>query len=297
MADSDKLPEFRTDRSFYKVGAAVPEKIPYLLQTPLSNEEFKDAMYKYLKEARVFKRRYEFEHDITHSSENMAEQRRPKLGGAAVEPRSYFDKPQSMQPESQLQKFERAFDYIQEQGFVPPENLQQIVLEQIKLRDILMQRKLVFAFDFDGVLAIPYSAPEVLFAGTEKLLRQLKADGHVIVVTSFNPRAYHVLRPLLEEGVITAIRAGSCVKWWVEGGTYQDDVHRVDMFKSLHLLDMMSNELAGIPIEHVFFVDDDPKNVDEVTSKVYHCPVSGHHVPWYAGFGGAKLKELLNSLS
>ncbi len=155
----------------------------------------------------------------------------------------------------------------------------------------------VFAFDFDGVLAIPYSQPEVLFAGTERLLRDLAAAGHPVIVTSFNPRAYHVLRPLLEEGVIRAIRAGSCIKWWLPaaggGAGYVDALHRRDMQKSLHLRSMLADELAGVEVKHVLFVDDDLGNIAEVAVALFTgaAPaLTTCHVPWYMGFGTATLR-------
>lgn len=154
----------------------------------------------------------------------------------------------------------------------------------------------VFAFDFDGVLAIPYSEPEVLFAGTEQLLRQLARDGHSVIVTSFNPRAYHVLRPLLDNGVISAIRAGSCIKWWLPAagdGQYVDALHRRDMQKSLHIKSMLANELAGVAVKRILFVDDDMRNVAEVAGAAFATSVTTCHVPWYMGFGTATLRAFL----
>jgi hypothetical protein len=152
-------------------------------------------------------------------------------------------------------------------------------------------------FDFDGVLAIPYSQPEVLFAGTEALLRSLHAQGHVLAVASFNPRAYHVLRPLIDEGVISAVRAGSCVKWWAEGdGTYSDDVHRKNMRKSAHIQSMLDNEWRYKSLQSLVFIDDDLANIDEVDRAVIgpnQFPVLTHHVPSYAGAGPATLREVL----
>ena len=160
---------------------------------------------------------------------------------------------------------------------------------------------LVIAFDFDGVLAIPYSQPEVLFAGTEALLRELWAMGHTLVVTSFNPRAYVVLRPLVEEGVISAIRAGSCTRWWEEeegGGVYNDATHRHNMEKRLHLASMFAEELCDMEATHLLFIDDDMRNIDNVTAGAADlpCPVTTQHVPWYAGVGWATMDSLLDAI-
>jgi hypothetical protein len=145
--------------------------------------------------------------------------------------------------------------------------------------------------DFDGVLAIPYSQPEVLFPGTEELLRRLAASGMTIAVTSFNPRAYHVLKPLLDDGTICDIRAGSRVKWWEEGsGTYSDTVHRKQMNKAFHVHDMLADALP----RRVVFVDDDPENAKDVNDAIYRWNIvpETHVVASYAGFGMATARSL-----
>jgi hypothetical protein len=161
---------------------------------------------------------------------------------------------------------------------------------------------LVIAFDFDGVLAIPYSQPEVLFAGTEALLRDLWAMGHTLIVCSFNPRAYAVLKPLMEEGIISAIRAGSCVRWWEdeeEGGLYKDATHRHHMEKRLQIASMLGDELCDLTVEHLVFIDDDMRNIDNVanSSGDFRFPVTTRHVPWYAGVGWATMDSFLNAFN
>ncbi len=161
----------------------------------------------------------------------------------------------------------------------------------------------VFFFDFDGVLAIPYSQPEVLFAGTEALLRDMRANGHVLLVTSFNPRAYFVLKHLLDNGTLLAIRAGSCERWWAMGnGLYSDATHRLKMEKSLHLQSMLEDEVreAGIDpaTRRLFFVDDDLKNIGNVLANTHlygGSPILTRHVPWYAGVGETTIEAMLKS--
>ena len=142
----------------------------------------------------------------------------------------------------------------------------------------------VFAFDFDGVLAIPYTQPEVLFPGVVPLLRDIAGiPDNRVVVTSFNPRAYHVLKPLLDAGIIHDIRAGSLTKWWAEGdGSYSDARHRVDMDKALHVQAMLRDVRE---VAMLYFVDDDAKNVADVTAGSWPCPLRTVLVPSYAGFG------------
>lgn len=152
----------------------------------------------------------------------------------------------------------------------------------------------VAAFDFDGVLAIPYSNPEHLYPDAEKILRELHAAGVTVVVASFNPRSYWVLKRLLDEGVIAAIRAGSLTEWWKEGdGVYHDTLHRTDMDKSLHLRDMLAKELQGRgPVDSITFFDDDMANITDVLAGTYGegVRVEAIHVQWYAGAGRATLR-------
>jgi hypothetical protein len=122
-------------------------------------------------------------------------------------------------------------------------------------------------FDFDGVLAHPYTSPELLFPGAERLLRQLKARGDTIVVASFNPRAYHVLQDLHDEGVIHDMRCGSNdSRWWADGtGPYQDAVHRRDLSKAAMIRAMVPADAATVR-----FYDDDRANIDDVASHMPH---------------------------
>lgn len=167
----------------------------------------------------------------------------------------------------------------------------------------------VLALDFDGVLAIPYSAPEVLFPGTVPLLRHLAGRGCTIIVTSKNPRAYPVLKDLVEEGTIAAIRAGSRIKWWETHpeGRYEDWLHHHDLTadeapaysptlnKALHLRDMLADELAGLRPGRLLFVDDDQANIDDVEEGNYGLWFSPatELVPSYVGFGTVTARKLL----
>lgn len=124
----------------------------------------------------------------------------------------------------------------------------------------------VHVFDFDGVLARPYTTPELLFPGTERLLRKLSQEaGHCVMVASFNPRAYEIMRPLMEEGIVAHVRAGcNDQQWWLaeHGGVYSDERHRRNLSKAAmirHLLDAVSNGASDVR-----FYDDDPDNIAHV---------------------------------
>ena len=133
----------------------------------------------------------------------------------------------------------------------------------------------IVVFDFDGVLAVPYTDPEQLFPGVAELLVDLKQRGDIVLVSSFNPRAYHVLRTFLEQGIIAGLRAGSRQKWWEQGdGTYSDALHRYDMDKGLHIADMLAELATPVDAtkETILFFDDDEQNIMEVK---LHAGVAG----------------------
>lgn len=144
-------------------------------------------------------------------------------------------------------------------------------------------RDVVHVFDFDGVLAAPYTHPELLFPGVEKLLQKLYDTDNVVLVASFNPRAYHVMRDLYEAGVVSNIRAGSNdQQWWLQGdGVYRDKQHRqLPLSKSVMIQDM-TRQLVHTQ-RPTFFYDDDEENIENVRDTLPH--VRCHHVKdWSRG--------------
>lgn len=139
----------------------------------------------------------------------------------------------------------------------------------------------IYVFDFDGVLACPYTDPELLFPGAERLLRDLNQDGHMILIASFNPRAYTVLRGLYEEGVIADIRAGNnTLRWWrVDDGTYSDAKYRRTVLSKAAMIGDMIDK-TDTRVTHFF--DDDPDNIRDVRKEMLH--VECYHVPnWGKG--------------
>lgn len=158
---------------------------------------------------------------------------------------------------------------------------------------------MIIVFDFDGVLAVPYTDPEQLFPGVVELLVDLKQQGHTVLVTSFNPRAYHVLRVFLEQGIIAGLRAGSRQKWWAQGdGTYSDALHRHDMDKGLHIADMLAELAAPVDAtkETIIFFDDDEHNIREVKAHAAYagwCDPYGCLVKSDKGVCAASVKEAI----
>jgi hypothetical protein len=153
----------------------------------------------------------------------------------------------------------------------------------------------LLCFDFDGVLAIPNSDPECLFPEVATILRELARSDYKVVVLSKNPRAWHVMKPLWDEGVITAIRAGSVQRWWEEGdGVYSDALHRqVPLNKKDFIASILSEHAVGRCILHVF--DDDQSNLDDVAPLREHVAVETlhlHFIEWYVGLGRELLKRI-----
>jgi hypothetical protein len=130
-------------------------------------------------------------------------------------------------------------------------------------------RALWHCFDFDGVLAHPYTMPELLFPGVAPLLRRLKERGDRIVVASFNPRSYHALRELHEdEHLLDDMRCGSndCT-WWADNGVYSDALHRHQLSKAAMIRAMGAPVSASDP-DVVRFYDDDPDNIKDVREQL-----------------------------
>lgn len=141
----------------------------------------------------------------------------------------------------------------------------------------------VHIFDFDGVLAVPYTQPELLFPGAERLLKQLKEKENIVLVASFNPRAYTVTKHLFDEGVIDDIRAGcNDQRWWLQDdGVYRDAEHRrLPLSKVAMIRDMI--RLLATAHRRVHFYDDDEENILAVRTALPH--VTCHHVTdWSRG--------------
>lgn len=140
----------------------------------------------------------------------------------------------------------------------------------------------IHVFDFDGVLAWPYTHPELLVPGAERLLRALsEREGHRVMVASFNPRAYFALRSLYEdEAVILEMRAGSNhSEWWRPeqgNGIYIDEVHRVNLSKADMIVRMLDVRHLSSGSNEVHFYDDDEENIREVQRRLPR--VVCHHV-------------------
>ena len=92
------------------------------------------------------------------------------------------------------------------------------------------EKKHLLVFDFDGVLAISWSSPPTLFDQVGKLLHRLHANGHIIVLASFNPTAEECLIKHGVRHLFSAIRAGSDEPWIPP---YSSEFSRTLVFQSI----------------------------------------------------------------
>ncbi len=117
-----------------------------------------------------------------------------------------------------------------------------------------------FVFDFDGVLSIPWSQPEKPFEQVPALIRLLHGQGHILTVASYNPRARVAVESWGLAECFHAFRSGANHDWESDGGTYKEEF-RVSMKKQGQIRSMHGHE----PRSPVFFFDDDPENIKEIT--------------------------------
>ena len=119
--------------------------------------------------------------------------------------------------------------------------------------------KVIF-LDFDGVLAIKWTIPELYFPQIPEVLSQLHTKGYILCVISYNPLAKEAIRRWDLDKFVTAIRAGCNQKW---DGNYSDAIHRCDLSKAEQIRDILTTELKDLPITHedCIFLDDDVANL------------------------------------
>lgn len=128
----------------------------------------------------------------------------------------------------------------------------------------------LYCFDMDGVLVRPYTHPEQIYEQAELLLRSLTSQGKTVIVSSMNPRAYRVLKHLLDDGTIKALRACSIERWWEQGnGRFFLDQHGVVLHKGLHIHDMIEEELKELHpdgVKSLWFFDDTRQHLEDVSN-------------------------------
>jgi HAD superfamily phosphatase (TIGR01681 family) len=124
----------------------------------------------------------------------------------------------------------------------------------------------VLVFDFDGVLAITWTNPELHFPQIPALLKALSKK-HILCVASYNPRAKIAIEAWDLHHHFTCIRAGANHHW---EGEYDENV-RADLCKSKQIVSMV-DELKGLghDIDDIMFFDDDTININVVNEKLPH---------------------------
>lgn len=114
--------------------------------------------------------------------------------------------------------------------------------------------------DFDGVIAIPYTDPEMHYPQIPELFANLKKENTTLCLASFNPRAKVAVESWGLAEHFTAMRHGANFTW---SGNYLES-HRENMLKSSQIENMIANELKDHTFESIEFYDDDLKNLLEV---------------------------------
>ena len=121
-------------------------------------------------------------------------------------------------------------------------------------------RRPVVAFDADGVLLVPWSAPARVFPAARRLLDLVRAaPAPVLLVASYNPDVPEILR---REGLLALfehVRAGSNAEW---RPPYERLVHRRGMCKAAQLRAMLA--ACGRAASDLVYFDDDRANVRTV---------------------------------
>lgn len=120
----------------------------------------------------------------------------------------------------------------------------------------------VLVFDFDGVLAKPWTHPETHYEQVPAILKIL-SQKYYVCVASFNPRAALAIASWESQKTIDAVRCGANHEW----AHKYDEVWREGMSK-LEMITSILKQLnlrADHPVE---FYDDDSKNVDSVNLDV-----------------------------
>lgn len=121
----------------------------------------------------------------------------------------------------------------------------------------------VYVFDFDGVLAIPYSVPEKHYDQVPSLIKQLYDQGNILCMASFNPDSIESIERWGLMKYFTAVRGGCNFKWSGIKSEYKDEIHRNQLLKSTQIISMMNEELSSLVprVEHLRFFDDDKLNI------------------------------------
>jgi hypothetical protein len=145
-------------------------------------------------------------------------------------------------------------------------------------------------FDFDGVLARPYTFPKLCYEQIPSILEDLECTGeYIMAVASFHPRAESVIEDWGLSRHFHAIRAGSNTVW--PGDIYQESL-RTGLTKPKQIEDMLLNELLPFAsrFKQILFLDDTPINVELV--KAVYCDIPHLRTQLVDTANGLTMKDL-----
>ncbi len=120
------------------------------------------------------------------------------------------------------------------------------------------------AFDFDGVLMIPWTYPEECFPQIRCILKHLVNNQISLAATSFNPHAWKALSNNDLLCHFQAVRAGCNVSWdYMNPAVYVNKTHRQHLCKSKQIMDILANEWSklGLSKKEILLIDDDANNI------------------------------------
>lgn len=123
-------------------------------------------------------------------------------------------------------------------------------------------QQFTIVFDFDGVLAIPWTNPEKPFAQVPGLIKSLFDKGHRLSVASYNPRARLAIESWGIDGYFASIRSGADHDWEAEGGEYKEEFRTRDRMSKHGQIKNMHGDS-----KHVIFLDDSLENINEIKAK------------------------------
>ena len=119
----------------------------------------------------------------------------------------------------------------------------------------------LIVFDFDGVLAIPYTNPEKHYEHIPYLIKLL-ASKYILAVASFNPRAINVLKEWGISDYFVTVRAGCNDHWEVYDDSLRKGLSKPQQIKNIRDELISRNMITDVNTE-IYFYDDDQKNITE----------------------------------
>lgn len=125
-------------------------------------------------------------------------------------------------------------------------------------------------FDFDGVLAIPWTYPEEHYPQIPQIIKD--NSEHLLCVASFNPRAYTAIKAWNLDHHFTAMRCGSNNIWNHDNVDEYKEEYSYNMSKVQQIIDIIDNEVSksGKSYDKIIFYDDNLDNINEVKRKLPH---------------------------